>query len=159
MRSCGGMARSWASPRQTRGPLWSRAGAHGAALAFCMSIPATAQVASTGNPAADILLSQAIAEHRVFLTCSALDPKTHAQVAENWLRDVTAAAAILAANQVSPEAISAFTTAAAPETLVPAPDTPFEDLRQICEASPDWQDRYVQLNLTILELSLPEVLQ
>jgi hypothetical protein len=139
--------------------MWSRAGACGAALAFCTSISASAQVVSTGTPAADILLSRAIAEHRTFLTCSALDPATHAQIVANWQRDVTAAASILAANQVPAEAISAFTAAAAPEALLPAPDTPFEDLRQICDASPDWQERYFQLNLTILALKLPEVFE
>jgi hypothetical protein len=124
--------------------------------ALLIASPATAQVASTGTPAADILLSQAIAEHRVFLTCSALDPAKHAQITENWQRDVAAAAAILAANQVPPEAIAAFTAAADPARLLPAPDTPFEDLRQICDASPDWPERSVQLNLTLLALKLPE---
>lgn len=124
-----------------------------------LASPAGAQVASTGTPAADILLSQAIAEHRTFLTCSALDPATHAQITTNWERDVAAAAAILSANQVPPDAISAFTAAAEPEALLPAPDTPFEDLRQICDASPDWPQRYFQLNLTILELKLPQAFE
>lgn len=117
--------------------------------------PATAQIIPTGSPAADILLSQAIAEHRVFLTCSALDPTTHQQITETWQRDITAAAAILTAHQVPPEAIAAFTTAASPETLMPAPDTPWGQVQALCATQPDWQQRYAQLNLTILDLKLP----
>ncbi|WP_137111304.1 hypothetical protein [Rhodobacter sp. SY28-1] len=125
------------------------------AALLLLATPAAAQVIPTGTPAADILLSQAIAEHRVFLTCSALDPATHAQIAENWQRDVTAAAAILTANQVPPEAVTAFTTAAQPENLMPAPDTPWAQVKTLCETQPDWQQRYYQFNLTILELKLP----
>jgi hypothetical protein len=129
------------------------------ALAIALTSPAGAQVASTGTPAADILLGRAIAEHRTFLTCSALDPATHARITANWQRDVTAAAAILSANQVPPEAVAAFTAAADPANLLPAPDTSFEDLRQFCTATPDWQERYAQLNLTILDLKLPQAFE
>jgi hypothetical protein len=128
-------------------------------IALLCAVPVSAQVLSTGSPAADILLSQAINEHRVFLTCSALDPATHAQITENWLRDLSAAAAILAAKGVPAEAIEAFTTAARPAALLPAPDTPFEDLQQLCSATPDWQQDYFALNLTILELKLPEAFE
>jgi hypothetical protein len=124
--------------------------------ALLLTAPAQAQVIPTGSPAADILLSQAIAEHRVFLTCSALDPATHQQIAENWQRDVTEAAAILAANAIPPEAITAFQTAANPETLLPAADTPFDAVKALCDNNPDWQARYDQLNLTILALKLPQ---
>lgn len=126
-------------------------------LLFAM--PAAAQVIPTGTPAADILLSQAIAEHRVFLTCSALDPATHAQITQNWQRDVTAAAAILTAQKVPPEAITAFTTAADPKDLMPADDTPFADVRRLCDSNPDWMTRYSQFNLTILDLKLPQAFQ
>lgn len=121
--------------------------------------PATAQVIPTGSLAADILLSQAIAEHRIFLTCSALYPATHAQIAENWQRDVTAAAAILAANNVPPEAITAFTAAADPKALMPADDTPWAQVQTLCATQPDWQQRYAQLNLTVLDLKLPGAFQ
>ncbi|MBL9050214.1 MAG: hypothetical protein JNK19_08900 [Tabrizicola sp.] len=130
-------------------------GVGGFLLALAFTTQATAQVIPTGTPAADILLSQAIAEHRVFLTCSALDPAIHAQILTNWQRDTTAAAAILAAQDVPDEAIAAFTAAAKPEALLPAPDTSFEDVRQLCDANPDWQQRYFQLNLTVLDLKLP----
>ena len=131
-------------------------GVGGLALALTLlTTPATAQVIPTGTPAADILLSQAITEHRVFLTCSALDPATHAQILTNWQRDVTAAAEILKTNTVPPEAITAFTTAANPTALIPAPDTPWADVRQLCDSNPDWQQRYFQFNLIVLELKLP----
>jgi len=84
---------------------------HGApwlALAITLTTQAAAQVIPTGTPAADILLSQAIAEHRVFLTCSALDPATHAQILADWQRDTTAAVTILKTHNTPPEAITAF---------------------------------------------------
>jgi hypothetical protein len=129
---------------------------HGAPiLALLLAAPAAAQVIPTGTPAADILLSQAITEHRVFLTCSALDPATHAQITENWQRDITSAAAILTANKVPPEAITAFTAAADPATLMPADDTPWADIKALCDTHPDWQRTYFQFNLTVLDLKLP----
>jgi hypothetical protein len=123
--------------------------------ALLLTTPTHAQIIPTGSPAADILLSQAITEHRVFLTCSALDPATHAQIAENWQRDITAAAAILAAHNVPKEAITAFTTAADPAALMPAEDTPWAEVKGLCDTHPDWQQTYFQLNLTILDLKLP----
>ena len=124
-------------------------------LTIALTTPTQAQVIPTGTPAADILLSQAITEHRVFLTCSALDPKTHTQITENWQRDITAAAAILTTHNVPPAAIAAFTTAAAPAALMPAEDTPWGQVQGLCATHPDWQTTYFQLNLTVLETSLP----
>lgn len=127
--------------------------------ALLLATPLSAQIIPTGKPAADILLSQAITEHRVFLTCSALDPATHRQIIENWQRDVEAATAALRSAKVPPEAITAFTTAAQPENLLPAPDTPFEDIRQLCDGQPDWAIRYARLTFTLLEFTLPGALQ
>jgi hypothetical protein len=135
-------------------------GVGGLALALTLlASQATAQVIPTGIPAADILLSQAIAEHRVFLTCSALEPQTHAQILTNWQRDVTAAAAILKTHNVPPEAITAFTAAADPTALMPADDTPFSEVKQLCDSNPDWMPRYYQFNLIVLELKLPGAFQ
>jgi hypothetical protein len=132
----------------------------GLALALTLlTTPALAQIIPTGSPAADILLSQAITEHRTFLTCSALDPATHALITTNWHRDVAAAAVILTANNVPPEAIAAFTEAAKPENLLPAPDTAFADVRQFCDAHPDWQTLRAQFNFILLELKLPKAFE
>jgi hypothetical protein len=128
-------------------------------LTLLLTSPAQAQIIPTGSPAADILLSQAIAEHRVFLTCSALDPELHAQITSNWQTDIAAAATILAAKAVPQDAITAFTTAAQPDALLPAPDTPFEDVRQICSAKPDWMAAYFRLNFTVLDLKLPQAFE
>ena len=127
--------------------------------ALVLTSPATAQIIPTGTPAADILLSQAIAEHRVFLTCSALDPQTHQQIVANWQADVASAKAILAAHNVAPDAITAFTTAADPAALTPAPDTPWAEVQALCATRPDWQTDYFQLNLVILDLKLVGVLE
>ncbi|MCX7286020.1 MAG: hypothetical protein NTW20_00245 [Rhodobacterales bacterium] len=126
------------------------------ATALLLTTPTQAQIIPTGTPAADILLSQAIAEHRIFLTCSALDAVTHAQILQNWQRDVTAAAAILTANAIPPEAIAAFQAAAKPENLLPAAETPFDAVKALCDSNPDWQTRYDQQTLTVLALKLPQ---
>ncbi len=120
-----------------------------------LATPAVAQIIPTGIPAADILLSQAIAEHRVFLTCSALEPQTHAQILSNWQRDTAAAAVLLKTHAVPPEAITAFTEAADPKTLMPTEDTPWAEVRALCDTRPGWMTDYYQFNLTILDLKLP----
>jgi hypothetical protein len=126
-----------------------------AALVLLLATPTLAQVIPTGSPAADILLSQAIAEHRVFLTCSALDPQTHAQILQNWQRDTAAAVAILADKQVPPEAITGFTKAADPAALMPTPDTTWAEVQGLCATHPDWQNTYYEFNAIVLELKLP----
>ena len=124
-----------------------------------LATPALAQVIPTGSPAADILLSQAIAEHRTFLTCSALDPLTHRQILANWQKDTAAAIAILQIHNVPPEAIAAFRSAADPAALMPAPDTPWVDVKRLCDTQPDWQQTYYAFDLTILDLKLPGAFQ
>jgi len=127
----------------------------GLALTLLLTTATQAQIIPTGTPAADILLSQAIAEHRVFLTCSALDPLTHSQILTNWQRDTAAATAILKAHNTPPEAITAFTTAADPKALMPSDDTPWAEVTGLCATHPDWQQSYTEFNLTLLDLKLP----
>jgi hypothetical protein len=133
-------------------------------IAFCLATlllatPLSAQIIPTGTPAADILLSQAIAEHRVFLTCSTLEPQTHAQILTNWQRDTAAAVAILKTHNVPPEAVTAFTKAADPAALMPTPDTPWAEIKALCATQPDWQKTYDDFHLTILDLKLPGAFQ
>jgi hypothetical protein len=128
-------------------------------LTLLLTSPAAAQIIPTGSPAADILLTQALAEHRVFLTCSSLDGLAHPLILQNWQRDVTAATATLTANTAPAEAIAAFTAAAKPENLLPAEDTPWSEVKQFCDATPDWQTDYARLNFTILNLKLPRVFE
>ncbi len=128
------------------------------ALSLLIASPTHAQIIPTGSPGADILLSQAIAEHRVFLTCSALDPATHIQILTNWQRDTAAAIAILKAHNVPAEAITAFTTAADPAALMPTEDTPWAEVQALCATQPDWQKTYDEYNITFLKLKLPQVL-
>lgn len=126
--------------------------------ALLLAPPVTAQVISTGAPAADILLSQAIAEHRTFLTCSVLDPETHQAILQAWNTDRAAAIGLLADHKIGANAIYAFRDASIPENLIPAPDTPFEDVRQLCDATPDWVQRYAARDRTILAQRLPDVM-
>jgi hypothetical protein len=136
-------------------------GAHPLALLAALTVlaaPATAQIIPTGTPAADILLSQAIAEQRIFLTCSALDPALHWYVTDSWLRDVEAASDLLTANQVPPEAIAAFQAAADIDTLLPPPDMPFQEVVQLCDTNRGWAERFADGDFLLLASALPEVL-
>jgi hypothetical protein len=126
-----------------------------ASIAALLATPAPAQIIPTGSPAADILLSQAIAEHRTFLTCSALDLQTHTRITETWQRDIAAAAAILNAANVPPEAITAFTAAADPASLMPADDIPWAAVKALCDSQPDWQDRHARARYIVLDQALP----
>lgn len=141
------------------GPCGPRRVGLSASLLALLAAPTFAQVIPTGSPSADFLLSQAVAEHRVFVTCSALDPLTHQQVLTNWQKDTAGAVAILQTHKVPPEAVTAFARAAAPAALMPADDTPWAEVRGLCDTHPDWQQDYLQFNLTILELKLPGAFQ
>ncbi|MDP3195238.1 hypothetical protein [Tabrizicola sp.] len=129
-----------------------------AALTF-LTTPLSAQVIPTGSPAADILLSQAIAEHRVFLTCSALDPQTHARILAGWQADIASATAILAAHNVPPETVAAFTSAADPQALMPADDATWAEVKGLCDTHPDWLTAYDTFDRVILDLKLVGVLE
>jgi hypothetical protein len=129
------------------------------ALTIGLTTQATAQIVPTGTPAADILLTTALAEHQVFLTCSSLEPQTYGQIAKNWQRDVAAAMVILVEQKVAPEAIAAFQSAARIETLLPVAGTPYAEVKEFCDAYPDWMTDYYQFNLTVLELKLPAAFQ
>ena len=127
-----------------------------AMLALLPAAPTSAQIIPTGTPAADILLSRALADQQMFLTCSSLDAETHALIVQGWQQDSAAAASVLAANTVPADAIAAFTTAAALDSLLPAPDTPYTQVRQFCDANPDWATRWGKQDFTVLSLTLPK---
>ncbi|WP_309665134.1 hypothetical protein [Tabrizicola sp.] len=122
--------------------------------ALLLATQATAQIIPTGTPAADIVLTQGIADWRIFVTCSALDYQTNWNVVDELYHDITAASAILKANNVPQEAIAAFAAAADPEALSPPPDTPFADVQELCLAHPDWSDRWLDRAFTFLERDL-----
>lgn len=130
-----------------------------ALLTAVLATPLSAQVIPTGTPAADILLSQAIAEHRVFLTCSALDPQTHALVLADWQADIASAAAILASHNVPADTVAAFTAAADPVVLMPSEDTPWAEVTSLCATRPDWRQAYDTLDRVILDLKLMGALE
>lgn len=147
--------RGMGDPRRVRTHGAPLLGAPWLALTLLLPLPTLAQVIPTGTPAADILLSQAIADQRVFVTCTALDPETHKIALDFWAADVAAAVTLLTANNVPPEAITAFQTAAAPENLLPAPDTPFADIQTFCTAQDRWFRHWTTRDFTELAAQLP----
>ncbi len=114
-----------------------------------------AQVIPTGTPAADILLSRAISDQRVFLTCTALDAENHQTALDFWQADIAAAVTLLTAQNIPPEAITAFTTAAAPENLLPPEDAPFADIQHFCAAQDQWFQHWSRRDFTELAAQLP----
>jgi hypothetical protein len=127
--------------------------------ALLLATPAQAQILSTGTPTVDILLTQAIAEQRIFLTCTVLMGETHSFVTDLWTKEVATAATVLAENGVPAQVVAAFTAAAQPEALLPAPDTPFDAVRQLCAADPDWITRLNRMDMINLARALPEAFQ
>ena len=150
-----------ASPAPRGAWLWDRVrsvclpGAPLLTLAL-LATPATAQIIPTGTPAADIVLTKGIADWRVFVTCSALDYQTNWNVVDELYHDITAASAILKANDVPEEVITAFAAAADPEALSPPPDTPFSNVLDLCLANKHWPDRWLDRDFTFLERDLPK---
>jgi hypothetical protein len=128
------------------------------ALTLALTTQAAAQIIPTGYPAADIVLTRALADQRLFHTCTALDPKTHQLILDFWAADVAAAQTILAENGVPPEAIAAFTDAARSDTLMPAPDTPLSTLQQTC-SDPILLQRMMRRDFTELAVQLPKAFE
>jgi len=124
--------------------------------ALLLASPLSAQIIPTGSPAADIILTKGIADWRIFVTCSALDYQTNWLVVDELYHDITAASAILKANNVPDAAITAFAAAADPEALSPPPDTPFAEVLELCLASSDWSARWLDREFTFLERDLPK---
>jgi hypothetical protein len=124
-------------------------------LALLLTTPTHAQIIPTGSPAADIVLSRALADQRVFLTCTALDPDNHRIARDFWQADVAAAVTVLTENAVPPEAIAAFTAAADPAALALPPDTPFAEVADFCQAQAKWFLRWNRRDFTELARQLP----
>lgn len=120
--------------------------------------PAAAQIIPTGSPTADILLTTALTEQRVFLTCTALDAADHETALAFWQDDVDAALALLTERNVPAQAIQAFRTAARPEALMPAPDIPFAEVQEFCAAQDDWPRRWQRRDFTQLARALPDAM-
>ncbi|WP_374647366.1 hypothetical protein [Tabrizicola sp.] len=123
-----------------------------------LATPAAAQIIPTGSPTADILLTTALSEQRVFLTCTALDAADHQTALAFWQGDVDAALALLAERNVPAQAIQAFRAAARPEALMPAPDTPFAEVQEYCAAQENWPQRWQRRDFTELARALPEAM-
>ena len=76
-----------------------------------------------------------------------------------WQEDVAAAVTLLTKHGIPPEAIAAFTTAARPENMMPAPDTPFADVQAYCLGQDQWFMHWNRRDFTDLAATLPGVLQ
>ncbi len=106
-----------------------------ATLTLLLALPAAAQ-----DPAARVaaILDTAMTEARVQLTCTSLERESHAVLTENWQTSVAETLQFLATRGVAPANLAAFTASALPGALLPAPDTPFSEVKAFCDSHPDW---------------------
>lgn len=153
-----------AKPRPASGaphgvPGQARGGIALTLAALLLAAPAGAQIIPTGYPAADIALTSALSDQRVFLTCTALEAKNHQTALDFWQSDVAAAVALLTEKGVPPAAITAFATAAQPENLALPPDTPFSEVRDYCHAQEHWFMRWSRRDFTELAVALPKAFE
>lgn len=109
-------------------------------VTLMMIAPASAQ---TALERMEPRLRQAIEEHRVFLTCSSLDPQAHASIEAGWRQIVSKARAQLASRYTSLADLARFDQMTAETSLVRG-DAPLREAIDLCtRTSADWHDRYV----------------
>jgi hypothetical protein len=126
------------------------------ALAILMigTAAAAQTVIETGNSEADTLIRDALAEQRVFITCSSLDQSPHAFLTTNLIEMAANSAESLRRAGVAEKAVARFVAAATPAALMPAAGTSFAEVLELCDNNPDWADRFARLDFILLDFSL-----
>jgi hypothetical protein len=125
---------------------------------FPIGTAALAETAiETGNIAADTLIRDALIEQRIFMTCSALDATVHGYLTTTLADMVAKSAESLRRAGVANKMIAQFEAAMTPVALMPDADLSFADAVDLCNANPDWADRYARLDFILLDFRLREV--
>lgn len=108
---------------------------------------------------AEAFVTRAIAEHRRFQTCLSLLPRDLDGSVQIWNRMAAEAAAVLAEQPGTEALIATLNTSALPGALLPAPETPFIEVRTLCLADPDWHRRMMLFDFLQLPAALDHVFQ
>ena len=118
-----------------------------------MTVSATAQ---TAFERIEPRLTTAIDEHRVFLTCSSLDPQLHASVLSGWQQIVAKARHYLESRYTSMAELATFDARTAEEHIVRA-EAPLRDAVELCtKTAPEWQRKYTMFDFTIDIVESPQ---
>lgn len=108
---------------------------------------------------AEALVNQAIAEHRRFQTCLSLLPRDLDGSVQIWTRMAADAAAVLAEQPGTEALVAQLHTSALDGALLPAPETPFIEVRTLCLADPDWHRRMMLFDFLQLPAALDDLFQ
>lgn len=108
-----------------------------AALCSLLATPALAGPLERIEPR----LAKAIAENRVFMTCTSLDVVAAEATRRHWSRMVARARTHLVAQHASPEELAAFDTRTAVAALVDE-DQPLVEAVALCRDHAEWFNRY-----------------
>ncbi len=124
-----------------------------AAAIVLLAAPAAAQ--DDRKAAINALLDKAIAEHTIFLNCTATDPDGSEFVARGWQSDVLAAVAALAEAGFSSDEIAAFTTRASIDALM-MKDRPFGEVIEFCNTNGPWMRQFYEMRYVVLPLAIKQ---
>jgi hypothetical protein len=104
------------------------------------------------------VLDRALAEWRVFLTCTALDPQAHAMVVDGWSGMVETTGTYLRERGLSGASLDDFPARAEPDALMLPGDTPFAEVRAFCEDHPGWRGQLETFGFILMPDALEEAL-
>lgn len=108
------------------------------ALALALALFAAPALAQDKAAEVAAVLDAAMAEAQVYIACSALDAESHAFLTAKWQEDVAETVQFLAGQGVVPANLAALTASALPGAFLPTPDTPFAEVKALCDSHPDW---------------------
>lgn len=117
------------------------------------------QTVPTRIEAAEALVAQAIAEHRRFQTCLSLLPRDLDGSAQIWTRMAAEAAQVLASEPGTEALVATLEASALEGALLPAPETPFAEVRALCVDDPDWHRRMMLFDFLQLPAALDHLFQ
>ena len=122
-----------------------------AATVLLLAAPVVAQ--DDRKATVEAVLDKAIAEHTIFLNCTATERDSYDLVIKGWQADVLAAVPLLAENGFTGEEIAAFTTRAAIDALL-MKDRPFGEIIDYCMSQGDWIRALYEMRYTVLPLAI-----
>lgn len=118
-----------------------------AAAFLALALPAAAQDRS--DEIAE-QLDEVMAEYRVYLTCSSLDPEVHAPILAMWKKMVGETQLALAEAGLAPANLGDFIASGWTGGLTPEPGTPFADVQSFCAKHPGWLRAFDSFSYTRL---------
>ena len=126
----------------------------GIATFLCLTVPALAQ---DRKAEINALIDKAIAEHTIFLNCTATERDSYQLISRNWQTDVLAAVPALADAGFTGDEIAAFTQRTSLDAIL-MKDRPFSEVIEFCRTSGQWMRQMYELRYVILPLAIKRVI-